>query len=244
MTLIRGIVEYLNERKASDIILVTTDFKNLGNIKQDSAQNLDSQIGIAILDTKIFSSSRPEKAMSTHNFATGSPRYWTATTNNFLFGMTTPIRQQDILAVLEGLVPRTRDIALIGHDFKHDLHILQLLKFDLHTSIVRILDTQKIALEVLPDNSSTLGDILQALRCPVENLDTAGNDANFTSRALLLLAEKGYTHSPVSTGNQDTLASIRAIAQVAVSRQLSHPQNKERQKKIKRQQRSRVHQSK
>ena len=43
---------------------------------------------------------------------------------------------------------------------------------------------------------------------------------------------------------QDTLALIRAIAQVPVLEQLSDPQNKGRQKKIKRQQRSRKHQSK
>jgi hypothetical protein len=57
---------------------------------------------------------------------------------------------------LESLVPRTRNIALIGHDFKHDLHVLQILKFDLQTSIVGILDIQKIASDILPDNSSTL----------------------------------------------------------------------------------------
>jgi hypothetical protein len=227
-----------------DVIFVAIDFENLGNIKQDSAQNLDSQVGIAILDTRILASSQLEKTILTYSFATGSPRYCTATTKNFLFGKTTTIRQQDILKTLESLVRRTRNIALIGHDFKHDLHILQILKFDLQTSIVGILDTQKIASELLPDNSSTLSDILQALHCPFDKLHTAGNDAHFTLRALLLLAEKSCTHSLISTRNQDTLASIRAIAQVPVLEQLSDPQNKGRQKKIKRQQRSRKHQSK
>jgi hypothetical protein len=228
-----------------DVIFVAIDFENLGNIKQDPAQNLDSQVGIAILDTRILASSQLEKAILTYSFATGSPRYCTATTKNFLFGKTTTIRQQDILTTLESLVPRTRNIALIGHDLKHDLHVLQILKFDLQTSIVGILDTQKIASELLPDNSSTLRDILQALQCPFDKLHTAGNDAQFTLRALLLLAEKSCTHSIISTRNQDTLASIQAIAQVPVLEQLSSdPQNKGRQKKIKRQQRSRKHQSK
>ena len=117
---------------------------------------------------------------------------------------------------LESLVPRTRNIALIGHDFKHDLHVLQILKFDLQTSIFGILDTQKIASDLLPDNSSTLSDILQALQCPFDKLHTASNDAHFTLRALLLLAKKSYTHFLINTRNQDTLASIRAIAQVPV----------------------------
>jgi DNA polymerase III alpha subunit (gram-positive type) len=103
------------------------------------------------------------------------------------------------------LVPRTRNIALIGHDFTHDLHVLQILKFDLQTSIVGILDTQKIASELLPENSSTLSDILQALQWPFDKLHTAGNDAHFTLRALLLLAEKTCTNSVISTRNHNTL---------------------------------------
>jgi hypothetical protein len=63
-----------------DVIFVAIDFENLGNIKQDSAQNLDSQVGIAILDTRILASSQLEKTILTYSFATGSTRYCTAAT--------------------------------------------------------------------------------------------------------------------------------------------------------------------
>jgi hypothetical protein len=74
-----------------DVIFVAIDFENLGVIKQDSAQNLNSQVGIAILDTRILAFSQPEKTILTYSFATGSPRYCTATMKNFLFGKTTMI---------------------------------------------------------------------------------------------------------------------------------------------------------
>jgi len=54
-----------------DVIFVAIDIENLGNIKQDSAQKLDSQVGIAILDTRILASSQPEKTILTCSFATG-----------------------------------------------------------------------------------------------------------------------------------------------------------------------------
>jgi hypothetical protein len=96
-------------RELRDVIFVAIDFENLGNITQDSAQNLDSQVGIAILDARILTSSQPEKTILTYSFATGSPRYCTATTENFLFGKTTTIRQQDILTTLESSVIGHRD---------------------------------------------------------------------------------------------------------------------------------------
>ena len=66
---------------------------------------------------------------------------------------------------------------------------LQILEFDLQMSIVGILGTQRIASEHLPDNSSTLSNILQSLQCPLYKLRTAGYDPHFTLRALLPLAE-------------------------------------------------------
>jgi hypothetical protein len=65
--------------KLRDVIFVAIDFENLGNIKQDSAQNLDSQVGIAILDTRVLASSQLEKTILTYSFATGSPSYCRAT---------------------------------------------------------------------------------------------------------------------------------------------------------------------
>lgn len=74
----------------------------------------------------------------------------------------------------------------MGHDIKNDLQVLQLLDFNLHTSIGGILDVGRIASKILPNNPITLSSILSELRCPFQNLHTAGNDAYFTLRVLLL----------------------------------------------------------
>lgn len=42
-----------------------------------------------------------------------------------------------------------RNVVIVGHGFKHDLDILRILNFDLHTSIVGILDVQWVANKVL-----------------------------------------------------------------------------------------------
>ena len=205
----------LASQDLDDVIFIAIDFEHLRNIKQDSTQNLDSQISIAILDTKDIVSSPPQNAISTYNFVTGSPSYRVNTTKKFLFGKTVTIHQQDILVRIESLIQRTRNTVLLGHDFKHDLNVLQYLKFDLHTSIVGILDTERIASEMMPNNPTTLCAILEELRSPFEKLHTAGNDAYFTLRTLLLVAIRSYTDRVIDDNkHQDKLIALEAITQV------------------------------
>lgn len=60
----------------------------------------------------------------------------------YLFETITTYRR-DILFNLESLVPRTRNIILVGHNLRNDLQILQLLDFNLQTSLEGILDVGK-----------------------------------------------------------------------------------------------------
>ena len=108
-------------------------------------------MGVAILDSRDLISSPPQTVMSTYNFVTGSPSYCAATTKKLLFDKTITIHQRDILFNLESLVPRTRNIILVGHDIRNDLQVLQLLDFNLRTSIEGILDLGKIASKLLPN---------------------------------------------------------------------------------------------
>ena len=130
-------------------IFITIDLEYLSNLKQDSSQNLNSQVGVAILDSRDLISSPPQSAISTYHFVTGSPSYCAATTKKYLFDKTITIHRRDILSNLESLVPRTRNIILVGHDIRNDLQVLQLLDFDLHTSIGGILDVGRIASKIL-----------------------------------------------------------------------------------------------
>ena len=215
----------------------------LSNLKQDSSQNLNSQVGVAILDSRDLISSSPQTAISTYNFVTGSPSYCAATTKEFLFDKTITIHQRDILSNLESLVPRTRNIILVGHGIKNDLQVLQLLDFNLHTSIGGILDVGRIASKILPNIPITLSSILSELRCPFQNLHTAGNDAHFTLRVLLLLAIRDYPEEEVSSNHQEILSALKAITNVSIPRK-SDPQSKNIKKKQRKFQKNRKHRSK
>ena len=224
-------------------VFISIDLEYLSNFKQDASQNLNSQVGVAILDSRDLISSPPRTAISKYNFVTGSPSYCAATAKKFLFGKTITIHQRDILSNLEPLVPRTRNIILVGHDIRNDLRVLQLLGFDLHTSIGGILDLGRIVSKILPNIPIALSNILSELRCPFQYLHTAGNDAYFTLRALLLLAIRDYPEEEVDSNHQEILNALKAITNVSIPRR-SDPQAKNIKKKEKRFQKNRKHQSK
>lgn len=227
-------------------IFISIDMEYLSNLKQDSSQNLNSQVGVAILDSRHLISSPPRTAISTYNFVTGSPSYCAATTKKFLFDKTVAIHQRDILSNLESLLPRTRNIILVGHEFKNDLQVLQLLDFNLHTSIRGILDVGRIASKIIPNIPMRLSSILSELGCPFQNLHTAGNDAYFTLRVLLLLAIRDYPEEEVNSNHQEILSALNAITNVSIPRK-SDPHLKiikNIKKKQRRFQKNRKHQSK
>ncbi len=224
-------------------VFIAIDLEYLSNLKQDSSQNLNSQVGIAILDSRNLISSPPRTAISTYNFVTGSPSYCAATTRNYLFSKTIIIQQRDILSNLESLVPRTRNIILVGHDIRNDLQVLQLLDFNLHTSIRGILDLGKIASKLLPNIRITLSSILTELRCPFQNLHTAGNDAYFTLQALLLLAIRDCPEEKVDSNHREILSALKTVTNVPIPRE-SDLQSKNIKKKQRRFQKNRKHQSK
>lgn len=129
----------------------------------------------------------------------------------------------------------------MGHDIRNDLQVLQLLDFNLHTSIRGILDVGRIASKIPPNISMTLSSILSELRCPSPNLHTTGNDAFFTLRVLLLLAIRDYPEEEVNSNHQEILSALKAIANVSIPRK-SDPQSKNIKKKQRRLQRNRKHQ--
>ena len=132
-----GFIRTLTGHKdADDIVFVDIDFENLDNIKTISSQN------VAILDTKnrVYS---PRNTIPTLIFVTGSPSYCTRN-KKLLFGETVTRHQQDMCHSLEALISRTQKNVLVGYEFKHDLSIVQFLKFDENSLFVGFLDVQYI----------------------------------------------------------------------------------------------------
>ena len=233
-----------DSRLPDDIIFVAIDFEYCQNIKHDPSQNLNSQVGIAVLDSRHLISSPPRKAISTYNFATGSPSYCAATAKKYLFGETVAINQREIPSRLESLIPRTRNIVLVGHAFWNEWKVLRRFNFDLQTSVVGILDTDQIASTMSQWGSMRLGSLLSDLDCPFQHLHTAGNDAYFTLRALLMLAIRGCPDEVIDDDrHQDKLTALMAITQVYIPRRADY-QAKCIKKKRKRMEKNRRHQSK
>lgn len=225
-----------------DMVFIAIDFEHLENIQSNPCQDLDYQVGIAILDTRRLISNDLEDTIQTYNLVTGSPSYCAYTARRFLFGKTIQIDRADLISDLNMLIPRSnRQIVLVGHDIRHDLTVLRRLNFDLQTSISGILDTRRIASVVFAQDNMSLVTLLTRLRCPWNKLHNAGNDANFSIRALLLLAIEGS--AAVDYLKTETLVSIKTIALQSIPHKLT-PDEKALQKKRKRYERSLKYHSK
>ena len=160
----------------------------MSSLKQDFSQNLNSQLDVAILNSRGVTSSPPQTAISRYNNIGGSPSYCATTAKKSLFGKTITIYHRDILSNLVFSVLRIRNFTLVRHDIQNDLQISHPLDFNLPTSIRGILDTGRIASTLLPNISIRFSSFLSELRYPFRSFHTAGNDAYFTLRVQSFLA--------------------------------------------------------
>ncbi|KAM6487210.1 hypothetical protein HDV62DRAFT_349305 [Trichoderma sp. SZMC 28011] len=108
-------------------------------------------------------------------------------------------------------IPLDRKVLLVGHDIRHEIRILRQLKFDFSRfDITGSIDTFRIAQQILPYFSLSLGELLTELQCPHNWLHNGGNDAHFTLRALLLLAERSCPgHVGINNNLSRAVASAR-----------------------------------
>lgn len=156
------------------VLFVAIDFENLVDIKGGRTTKLNSQVGVAMLDTKLTSPRSWTAAMSTVKFVTGSPFYCAAASKKLLFGKALAIHQNDILSNLDALLVRKRKIVLVGHGFRPHLRVLQLLNLVMIISTSGILNAQKIAAEIMPYISFQLHSLPEELGCSYYELDYAG----------------------------------------------------------------------
>lgn len=116
--------------------------------------------------------------------------------HRYLFGETNWIScLAELPAAIEGLIDRSRNIILVSHDLPNEKYVLQALGFDLETSVVGRLDTFPIGSKLFGSQRGGLGlgKLLERLDSPVEGCHIAGNDANYTIRALILIAVRSYS---------------------------------------------------
>lgn len=82
--------------------------------------------------------------------------------------------------------------------------------------MVRCIRHQRIA---SPGKGLRLGHLLQELDCPFGYLHNAGNDANYTLRALLLLTVRGFQDmvSALTSAERSVLSDLKSIAHFHLS---------------------------
>jgi hypothetical protein len=208
-----GLPTSSNYPSVKDAVIISIDFENIAHMcKKKPVANLSTQMGVAILDTRDLLFSHPN-IISTYNFAIGPPEYVESARRKFIFGETKEISSSDVARELESLFPRSRKIILVSHGIGNELLVLQRLQFDFKTSIFGMLDTYQLSLLLIPGaRERTLAGLLDALQIPFHSLHSAGNDAHFTLRTLLLLATEGYRGSQYfQHGSGDRLEQLNRI---------------------------------
>lgn len=202
-----------------DPVFIAIDFERTQFIINNFSTCSDTEVGISILDARNFNPrEKVALKLKTYNFVTGSGLYHAKATKKFLWGTSEKIQPKEMLSCIDKLICRNRKIVLVGHGVQAEMAVLTALGFDFQPSIIAILDTSYISFE-LEISPCSLGRLLNVLECPISNsrLHNAGNDANFTLRALILLAIKAYKMQELNTllTREDNWARIEALQDIA-----------------------------
>jgi DNA polymerase III alpha subunit (gram-positive type) len=113
------------------------------------------------------------------------------------------------------ILPNDRTIALVTHDGQMDLKFIQELEITIQPAY--LLDTQKVAQHPLQlTRRIGLRALLNTLRIPFQHIHVAGNDANFTLRALLLIGVRDLESGGVQAEEEREVlvAALQAVARL------------------------------
>ena len=240
-----------SQNEYADVLFVCFDFENGQQIKSHAAsgsfgnRKILAQAGISIFDPRNLPSTSSKGALTTYNFGFGgSPSHRRNVDRKFFFGETIWLSQlANLLTSMERLLDRSRKIVLVGHGLHGDCQVLRSLGFDFDSSIVGYIDTGHAASVVVETPSGQddapavtafrLKGLLAKLGLVVEGCHVAGNDANFTLRALLLLAVEGFRMFDVSNEHtKEILQTIRAIGLESLPRLLPPPNSRAAKKSV------------
>jgi DNA polymerase III alpha subunit (gram-positive type) len=153
--------------------------------------------------------------LKTYNFCVGSSEYCSHASPKFLFGQSETCRLEDVKAGITKLLPNDRNVVLITHDGQMDINFTQELEISFQP--IYVLDTQKIAQHPLQlARRIGLRGLLNMLQIKFQHMHVAGNDANFTLRALLLLGiwDSKSEGIEVSVKQEGLVVALRAVAQL------------------------------
>jgi len=207
-----------------DLLIVSVDIE--GHPNQFTKANVQYQVGLSILGTRHLESSIADiqhgSVLETHHFCVGPEKYFKKKSRKFCFGQSRHVTIGDLQSEIQTLIWK-RDIVLVVHGGKDDLLFLEAVEIDLRP--LYNVDTQKAAQNPLQlDYRCTIERMLTLLKCPFdpEMLHNAGNDANFTLRALLLIATVDATNLTLEPSCEALLSVFEKIAREFVPLQEFH----------------------
>ena len=181
----------LGPASSVDLVFVAIDFERPQFIINHFQHGrLDTQVGLAILDTRNLCST---SKFTTLNFIIGEDAYFNESAPLYRWGTAEKSLSracyQRLMTAFVSI--KTGGIILVGHGASNDLAALKSLGFDFQENmVIAKLDTYLLARE-LQMGDLTLKNLLMELKCPCNlKFHNAGNDKNFTLRALLLLGIK------------------------------------------------------
>jgi hypothetical protein len=209
-----------------DVIFVSIDFEGGSTCAREDKQTL-TEIGIATLDTRDLNDPAivSTDTITSQQYYVGerykSSAIWPQMflppmlSPTFLFGKHSNVSLAEGVRILKRLFyldneapEETRKVVLVGHGLDRDVKVMKRLGIDLEQApcLLDIIDTSFLAMEVYGRSSQPrLEELVKNLGMSGKNFHIAGNDANFTLRAMLLLACRG---SKMSKGNKRQLKKV------------------------------------
>lgn len=209
----------------NDILFVSVDVDTGGGYEVISP-NQSFHVGISIFDTRYFGSNsltEPQTAIKSYQFINRDTKPCKQAARRFLLGATethTPAAMATQISTLT----QDRDYILVAHGISEDLKFLNNIDASIAARACYILDKVKAAQYTLQlYYRYSLEKLLDALNIPCDpyRLHSAGNDAFFALKGLLMIAARDMSADPHAwaLGNQQTIstqcstaASLEAIA--------------------------------
>lgn len=213
-------------------LIVSIDFEGLHRILAAGNREIDTQMGVSILDPSQLRSheaqspSDPQQLIRTYHFASGSSAYVRQASEKFLFGETVRCSPCDFVASLSSLLPQETSFIMVAHSIHGERTVLRHLGYELDSDprLSGIVDTYPMSGDVFNTQRGlgSLGRILEELGVEVNNgdLHCAGNDSHYTLQAALLLSERGYLQQCPDPQPEHAaiLAAMRGLATAPVCR--------------------------
>jgi hypothetical protein len=227
----------LSNSPIKDVVFVCVDTEFIPDGRKLCSQEF--QLGVAILDTRALlglttsatspppqtqqaaaaaNNSKPCTAadiLQTRNWCVGSPEYCLIASRKYAFGDSVSVQLEDLKPCFESMIPAYRDVVLVTHDGGgSDLKFIRELGIKIQP--IFTLDTQMVAQSPLQlTYKVSLKELLVTLECPSRRccMHVAGNDANFTLRALLMLSIRDLDMAKCSEEQLMAVETIKAVAQ-------------------------------